>query len=312
MNAAEREQEVLRHRTILVDANKAMLDVLYSMDWLAPEFVSYHPYEKRDLLSQAHLGLSGEIARSDYGEVVNRFNAWVRHTASLLAWNNVLASVGEEDGWSVYLEFVEPVVFFCFHQPTSFRDAMVRYATHVVHAANVASGYTADWLPEDDKKKRRLLRGASNPNKVSWSRQEKERQLKNISAAWSKALHLIHRLEQLDDENHRIASRDWRNESAHSIPSHINVGMTHLWRRSICFRQELVDQPDGRARFETHKDKFSVAYDYGGRDAIPYATASDLNLHQLRVARDVMHACDALIDEICQVVGPRKDASIEL
>lgn len=302
------KQERLRHRDMLADASKTMIKMLYSNDQTVSCLSGYHSYDMNDLLVQARLGTAGEIACSDYSEMVNRLNAWIRHARAFSVWIKVMNQQNDGDRWSVYLAFVEPLAFFCLHQPAAFKDAVMRYATHAIHAGNVAMGYTEDRLPEDKKKIKHLRSGSSNH---FLSRREQEEQLQSISTRWEAAPHLSRQLQELDNESYRVATGDWRNESAHYIPPRIYMGTTRWCRREMDFYRPLVERPDGIFSWIEDKEKFVVSYRFGGDDALTCEKAHDLNIEQLQIARRVMTACDVLLEEIARVVGPRGEDSLE-
>ena len=122
-------------------------------------------------------------------ELINAINAWNHRLRSWAAWSRVLATINDEkERWDVRSEFVEPLAYFCLHQPAGSRDRLTRFATQAVHFGNfrVLSGYL-DVPAEDAKVLKRLKTGHEKPHAVFLRQEEAEAQFREKSSDWEEA-----------------------------------------------------------------------------------------------------------------------------
>ena len=240
-----------------------------------------------------------QLLGSNFNEMINAINAWNHRLRSWSAWNRVLASIGDEkDRWDVRSEFVEPLVFFCLHQPASARDRLTRFATQVVHVGNrhVIPDYP-DELQEDAKVFKRLQQNHRYPHLVFLNRKEAEMQLSKKSGEWAAADVILTHVQELDDDNYRAATGDWRNRAAHGIPQHFEFGVIEPVRRNVAFAKIKIDVPGG-VEFREDRTRKAVAYGFGGYSALNLDDLLKANQSQLDVALRALQACEELLRSV--------------
>jgi len=297
----DRDVQIARYRALLSDA--------YQKHWLElDQNTSEIPFFSYDTVEEVKSwGLAGQhihLLGPNNNELINAINAWNHRLRSWSAWNRVLTSIGDEaDRWEVRSEFVEPLVFFCLHQPASTRDRLIRFATQVVHVGNlrVIAGYR-DVLAEDAKVFKRLQQNHKKPHAVFLRRDEAEAQFRERSGEWAAAGALLADVLQLDAEDYRDATGDWRNRAAHGIPQHFEFGEVERVTREVRFARAKVDVPRG-VEFKDDRTRKSVSYVFGGYDALKLDDVLKANQSQFHVAMRAVAACERLLREVGERAG---------
>jgi hypothetical protein len=297
----DRHDEIARSRALLSDA--------YQKHWLELDretsgmlFFSYDTVEEVKSWRLAWHDI--HLLSSNFNELVNALNAWNHRLRSWSAWNRVLASISDEaDRWEVRSEFVEPLVFFCLHQPTSTWDRLIRFATQVVHAGNqrVIAGYR-DVLAEDAKVFKRLQQNHKKPHAAFLRREEAEAQFKDKSSGWHEAGALMTHFQQLDTDEYRDVTGDWRNRAAHGISQHFEFGEVERVTRRVGFAETKVEGHGG-VEFKEDRTRKSVSYVFGGCDALKLDDVLKANQSQFEVAMRAVGACEKLLREVGERVG---------
>ncbi len=297
----DRETHIARYHALLSGA--------YQQHWLeldrdtsAKPFLPYALVKEVSEWSPPRLG--DQMLSSNLNELINAINAWNHRLRSWSAWNRVLTSISDEaDRWDVRSEFVEPLVFFCLHQPTGTRDRLIRFATQVVHVGNlrVIAGYR-DVLAEDAKVFKRLQQNHKKPHAVFLRRKEAEAQFRDKSSEWREAGALMALVQQLDADDYRDATGDWRNRAAHGISQHFEFGEVERVTRWVGFAETKVEVRGG-VEFKEDRTRKSVSYVFGGCDALKLDEVLGSNQTQLDLALRAMDACGALLREVGQRTG---------
>lgn len=292
----DRDLQIARYRALLSDAyQKHWLEL--DLETLGTPFFSYDTVE--EIMSWRLPWLGNHLLGPNFNELINAINAWNHRLRAWSAWNRVLTSISDEkDRWDVRSEFVEPLVFFCLHQPSSSRDRLIRFATQVVHVGNlrVTAGYR-DVLTEDAKVLKRLKKNNKKPHAVFLGRDDAEKQFKDKSIGWHEAGALMDHVQQLDTDVYRDATGDWRNRAAHGISQHFEFGEVDRVTRCVGFAETMDEVPGG---FEF---KESVSYVFGGYGALNLDDVLKANQSQFEVAMRAVCACENLLREVGERAG---------
>lgn len=297
----DRDLQIARYRALLSDA--------YQKHWLELDletsgmpFFSYDTVE--EVKSWRLPGHDIHLLGPNFNELINAVNAWNHRLRSWSAWNRVLTSIGDEtDRWDVRSEFVEPLVFFCLHQPASTRDRLIRFATQVVHVGNMRLiPGCRDELREDARVFKRLQQNHKFPHAVFLKRNEAEAQFREKSGEWLAAEALLAGVLQLDAEDYRDATGDWRNRAAHGIPQHFEFGEVERVTREVEFARTKVDVAGG-VEFKEDRTRKSVSYVFGGYDALKLDDLLKANQSQFEVAMRAVGACEKLLREVGERAG---------
>ncbi|MBS3912147.1 MAG: hypothetical protein KGZ70_10030 [Hydrogenophaga sp.] len=262
----DRETHIARYRALLSGA--------YQQYWLELDRDTsakpFLPYGLEKEVSEWSLPRFGDqMLSSNLNELINAINAWNHRLRSWTAWSRVLATINDEkDRWDVRSEFVEPLAYFCLHQPAGSRDRLTRFATQVVHVGNlrVVAGYR-DVLAEDAKVFKRLQQNHKKPHAVFLRREEAEAQFMAKSSGWHEAGALMAHVQQMDPGDYRDATGDWRNRAAHGISQHFEFGEVERVTRRVGFSETKVEGHGG-VEFKEDRARKSVSYVFGGYDAL--------------------------------------------
>lgn len=301
----DREIQTARLRTLLSAAYQQHL-VELDRDASSRPFFSFALVNEVRGWSLPNFG--EQMLGSNLNELINAINAWNHRLRSWAAWNRVLASISNlKERWDIRSEFVEPLAYFCLQQPAGARDRLIQFATQVAHFGNlrVLAGYP-DVLAEDAKVLKRLQKNHKKPHAVFLSREEAEVQFRNKSCEWREAGALMALVQQLDDEDYRAATGDWRNRAAHGIAQHFEFGTVERVTRKVGFAEVSVEVPGG-LEFREDRSRSAISYVFGGFDALNLDEVLGANQSQLDIAMRAMDACGALLRE----VGLRTGHSVE-
>lgn len=297
----DRDLQIARYRALLSDA--------YQKHWLELDletsgmpFFSYDTVE--EVKSWRLPGHDIHLLGANFNELINAVNAWNHRLRSWSAWNRVLTSIIDEtDRWDVRSEYVEPLAFFCLHQPASTRDRVIRFATQVVHVGNMRLiPGCRDELREDARVFKRLQQNHKFPHAVFLRRDEAEAQFREKSGEWMAAEALLAGVLQLDAEDYRDATGDWRNRAAHGIPQHFEFGEVERVTREVKFARAKVDVAGG-VELKEDRTRKSVSYVFGGYDALNLDDVLKANQSQFEVAMRAVCACENLLREVGERAG---------
>jgi hypothetical protein len=297
MNGDASDTGVNNYRNRLRNAHDQYWIYLDQQQDLGP----YFSYELAEAMRDWKLRLfDAQLLSADFLEIINLLNAWKHRLSSWLAWNQVLTSFNNDDfAWEVRREFVEPLAYYCMHQPSSFRDALTKFATIAVHIGNINCDTTyKDELLEDREIFKRLQQEKARPYEYFLSRQKSEAQLHEKSSNWKSAISLIRFLTSLDSEVYKDSTKGWRNKSAHYIAPRFDFGDTQFVKRYVDFHEEVTSPADGGVSFFQDRSKMAVAYGFGATPSLPLSEVYFLNLQQYDSARKAMHTCEQLLQEI--------------
>jgi hypothetical protein len=247
---------------------------------------------------------------SDLQCLITNFNRWLGRLRAWQAWNHVLLNYGEQDRWSLRIEFLGDVAFFCLMQPSGFVDRSLGALTTVLHHANLAhkTGYR-DELPADKKIYRRIDKGHPTPYDVFESRGEIREHIQTLSEGWSSASLLLEQLDSLNDADYRAKTMDFRNRASHSFAPHFDLGIVPTVTRRPGFASKMVERPDGCYDPVEDRSIRSVSYGYGELPSLSTSEALVGNTKQLHIAGKVLAAYEALLDEVDEKLSCRQGRS---
>jgi len=260
--------------------------------------------------SEFRVPLIWNQVESDLRCLINNFNAWLGRLRAWQAWNQVLLHYGEQDQWSLRIEFLEGVAFFCMMQPSGFVDRSLEALTTVFHHANLTQkpGYR-DELPTDKKVYKRIDRGHPTPYDFFESRGEIRRHIQDSSEGWSSALVLLEQLDSLNDADYQTKTMDFRNRASHSFAPRLDLGIIPTVTRRPGFASKMVQRPDGRYDTVEDRSRRSVSYGYGELPPLSSSETFAENAKQLQIARKLLAAYEALLDEVDERLSFRQGRS---
>lgn len=251
-----------------------------------------HSYQLCDAVREVNWSIpfmvDGELRES-----INDLNSWQRSLDTLELWSGILADYNEEESWALRHEFVEPVVYFCMHQPSSTRDRLAQVTTNGIHQANLnlLDGYK-DTLDQD---KGKFL-----------SRSRIESQLRRIAGHWAGGHRLLASLQSLDSKEYRQQTCNYRNRASHFIAPRLELGEVEFVTRSIEPHEEMVLQSDGSYRMGQVPGKKYVAYDFGGIDPLTLKEIIEANSREYELAAIALDMYSDLLREVLAVMRERQ------
>jgi hypothetical protein len=261
-------------------------------------------------VSEFRVPLIWNQVESDLRCLINSFNAWLGRLRAWQAWNRVLLHYGEQDQWSLRIEFLGDVAFFCLMQPSGFVDRSLEALTTVLHHANLTHkpGYR-DELPTDKKVYKRIDRGHPTPYDFFESRGEIRRHIQDLSEGWGSALVLLEQLDSLNDADYQTKTMDFRNRASHSFAPHLDLGIVPMVTRRPAFATKMVQRPDGRYDAVEDRSIRSVSYGYGELPSLSSSEALVESTKQLQIARRLLAAYEALLVEVDEKLSCRQGRS---
>lgn len=158
------------------------------------------------------------ILRDHTNAVANEINQLGVCIQRLEAWDEVLRQASDEERHELVFEFINPVAFLALNLPAAIRERTIFAATHLCHHANRIHPDWVDNLEADHNIRMKSLE--------KWSRQ------------WKPGGPLVARLQQLDGEEFRAATKNFRNRFHHRNPPRLEIGVTATLTR--------IDGPPGR------------------------------------------------------------------
>jgi hypothetical protein len=297
MTTSEIENSVAKRRRMLSNAQQEYWKCFDQIEDGRP----YFSYEQADIFETTELRLmDGKLIGGDFRELVNVFNAWLHRLNSWAVWNDVVSRFGEEsDAWAIRYEFIEPLIHFCMHQPSGFRDRIIKFSTLAFHIGNLNldSSYK-DELFEDKKIANRIKQNHPRPYDYFLPRSEAESQLKRVSLNWNAASDVMECLSKLDDDEYRRKTSNWRNKSAHYIASHFEEGNTQFVQRYMHRSLEIITLEDGSIDIAPNSFNVAVAYGFGGSNPLSLRDTQLANKMQLEIAVETLNLCVSLLTEI--------------
>lgn len=249
------------------------------------------PYTAADAVSAVHGDLIwGWGVPTEVKETINSLNSWAVHLRNWGIWNEVLSEhLSEEDRWEIETHFIEPVAFYCMLQPTSVSERMVIASETTLHHANrLAYPQEPDRLDQDKLKPGAILR-----------KTDRRRQLRRLAARWRGSDEFLDALNELDGQDYRIKTKNFRDLSAHSFSPRLHIGHVPRAIRSYGPWEELVAQSDGTFIRTPHATKKAVSYAMADMPPLDLREMQQVNSEEYAKAKNAMTHLTGLIEELC-------------
>jgi hypothetical protein len=257
-------------------------------------------YELCDAIEKVdwHISFVDHMVSGELRETINLLNAWKRQLSFLDIWSDVLNEYSENEAWALRFHFVEPLVFFCMHQPSSTRDRLGQVASNAVHQANLSSvGGYKDKLEQDKLEPGRFL-----------GRRKQEAQLRRLAERWKNGIPFIGALANLDSKNHQRNTFDYRNQASHFIAPRLEQGEVQLVTRTIVPRTQMIPQDNGTFPLEEIDEEKAVSYGLGGIRPLTLNEIIGANSRECELATTALTYYSALLREILDALRDRKKA----
>jgi hypothetical protein len=247
------------------------------------------PFETCDLVETGKWWhMSSWMVSDNLRSVINLINAWRMNLSHWAAWMRVLEGKDEQTFMELQFHFLDHLIFFCMFQPSSFRDALAKVATHAIHQGNLSVRHAdQDRLVEDELSKGQFL-----------DRKKTEKQLRKLGQNWKRSHLLIEYLAKVDSNDYRQITRDYRNSASHAIPPRFGWGEINFVTRSLVNHEELVDQGDGTYQLVADPNRKVVSYAFGGTPPLNLEEIYQANLREHELASQALESYCFLLEEI--------------
>lgn len=278
-------------RTLVTAAYGRFHNELEASRHLYPGLSSFDVAERAEAIRGTmawDLSVSDEIQ-----ETINVMNSWGGRLHQWRAWNVVLEQAQDDnEKWEILEHFIEPLAFYCMHQPSATYDRLALVAENALHQANLRVDPS---LPD------RLLQ--DDPRHKTLKRSQRRKQLHDLGARWSRYAEFVDALTGLNGEEYRSRSRNFRNLSSHSFAPRLELGDVIRAHRSIRPWSEPVQQSDGSYLMVEQAGKTCVSYAIGAIQAMPSSEAHSINLDEYQLARRAIDRFAELVDELCAAMA---------
>ncbi len=156
-----------------------------------------------------------DLQESDFTrELVNTFNEYAYWLHRVSLWDEVLRTYPEADRLELQYEFTTLPLDYCLHAPYKFRSQVAFCATQLCYTKAIAAKLvTKDSVQPDEK----VTLGS----------------LIAVAHHWSAGPKLVEALKQIDGENYRQATFNYRNRAQHRHPLPLHYGHTSAIVRSF-------------------------------------------------------------------------------
>lgn len=252
-----------------------------------------------DFLANRQWHLLGEMmVESDLRELTNLLNRWPHSLLRWDAWNQVLTQYDEETAWLLRYEFLDALAHECLLRPSALRDTFTSVATNTLHQARLSidpayrDHLTGDPTSPSDRPKP-LNRGA------------KEKRLHVIAKTWPKGESLLTAIRQIDSQEYKDATFNYRNLVNHTISPRLGVGETRMVTRQVVPAERMEQQADGSFNLVTIPDKMCVRYGFGGTLPLDLVAAYQANKRQFWLARTCYGQFLSFLKEVAAEIAPQ-------
>lgn len=222
--------------------------------------------------------MADAMLKDELREVTNRLHEWRGMLRRWHAWSLVVSAKDEMAAWDLRSEFMDPLMHTSLLMPSAIRDVFTFVGTNALHQLrlHIEAGYK-DVLEGDPS--------ASDPHPPPLTRRKKEARLARLAAPLPGATDFLKSVRQLDDEDYREVTRDYRNANSHAIGPRIALGETQRVTRRAIPATRMEARPDGTHRMVEIPGKYVASYAFGGLEPLDLEVARVANLSQYRVAR---------------------------
>jgi hypothetical protein len=253
-------------------------------------------YDIQDEVRKASWSEAGAwVIPNTIGEAINELHSWRGRLRDWELWVRLKPEYDFNDWWTIQIHILEPILFFCMHQPSAFKDRMLLMTEFTLHQANLRlNGTYKDRLDQDRK------------TKGSWlSEGERKKQLSRMGYGWVNFRSLMDRIGKVNTKDYENKTSNYRNLSTHGFAPNFDHGYLMTVTREIVPWRNLVPQENGSIRFIDDPIKKALSYGFGEMSPLDSLATFKLNLEQYDEASKAFEAYICLVKEACTRLGPR-------
>jgi hypothetical protein len=267
-----------------------------------PGLASFHASERAEA-TRGTMAWDMSVA-SEAQETINGVNSWGTRLHQWRAWNVVLEQAkNDKEKWEILDHFIEPLAFFCMHQPSATYDRLALIAENALHQAN---------LRMDPGRPDHLMQDRNGQGgRKELRRDERRKQLDELGADWSLYHPFAQALSNLNGPDYRWKSRNFRNLASHAIAPRLELGDVLRAHRTIEPWSEPVRQTDGSFLMVEQPGKTCVSYGIGAVYAMPSSDAHSINLAEYQRAKQAIERFSDLVDELCDRVDSLRKPALQ-
>lgn len=241
--------------------------------------------------------LGDAMVECDLRELTNIINGWNNSLCRWHAWSMVLDGREQMEAWELRREFIDSLAHECLLMPASIRDTITSVATAAFHQVRLSIDQSyRDYLEGEPKTPE------EKPN--SLNRKQKEKRLSRLVRVWPDSNRFLEALREINTMDYIVATRDYRNLTAHSIAPRLGIGHTRTVTRCVKQAQALKKVDNGSYVFKDIPSKLAVSYGYGGTPPLDLETVRAANLVQYEKARSCYFEYRALLEETVEEIEP--------
>lgn len=255
----------------------------------------YHYINQAQWSFMAYAMLQDELR-----EVTNRIHEWRHMLRRWQAWNIVVATKEETPAWDLRLEFMESLVHTCLIMPSAARDLLTFVGTNALHQIRI----------HIDAKYKDVLEGdpsAAIPKPRPLTRRQKEERLNRLAEPLEGSNLFVDSITQLDNDEFRKITKDYRNLNSHAIGPRLALGQTRMITRTAIVATRIEDQPDGASNLVEIPGCYVASYSFGGTEPLDLEVARKACILQYQAMRVSFDHLTSLIQSYSAKL-PRVDA----
>ncbi len=241
--------------------------------------------------------LADAMIQCDLRELTNLLNGWNSSLRRWHAWSMVLEGRNKEDAWELRSEFLDSLAHECLLSPASIRDTITTVATTAFHQVRLSIDRSyldrLEGEPRTPDERPKFL-----------TRKQKEERLAKLIQIWPGSSGLMDALREMNSPSYILATRDYRNLTAHSIGPRLGVGHTRTVTRQVKQAQELRELGGGGFELADIPGKLAVSYLYGGAPPLDLEAVRVVNLEEYGKARLCYIEYRALLEATVAKIEP--------
>lgn len=252
-------------------------------------------YDICDEIKRANWSNAGAwVVPNTVREAINELHSWRLRLQDWELWIHLKPEYDFNDWWTIQLHLLEPIVFYCMHQPSAFKDRLLVMTEVTLHQANLSLDQAyKDRLDQDKKTKGNWL-----------SEGERKKQLSRMGNGWASYPMFKNRIGQVNTKDYENKTRNYRNLSTHGFAPNLGHGYLMTMTREIVPWQNCESQEDGTVRFVDDPIRKALRYGFGELGPLDLEATFRLNLEQYRKVSQAFEAYSDLIIEACNRLGP--------
>lgn len=190
----------------------------YRLLWQSQaDYINLAPYNHVGFpyIGTAQTHVFQEIYRDQLREIANDLNHLSYRINQLHCWSQVLELYNENDKMGLLIEFVDPIAIVAYSQPSSLKGRFIYSMSNTSHQANLIT--RSDW----------------DESKLPDEHRIKFKDLEATSKHWSGFSGFSESFTNIDNEDWRRVTNEFRNRYNHRIAPRFEEGVTQPVRRNI-------------------------------------------------------------------------------